>query len=165
MSITGTDHNVFQYMVNHGMSWISEESIMASSNHLESSYLVSYKNVREIIKIEEMFPITCDEQCSGTADDSNYDCNTYGREYRTYPAEICNMRFPSKTQTMLHEILDETEKPYKCNTCDEKFAMKRYLKEHQTLYCRENYVNSNNIENYFSQRSTQKQHEVTHTGK
>ena len=53
ISIDGTDCNVFQYIVNHGNSWISEEIILTSSYLLVSSYLTSQENVREVIKIED----------------------------------------------------------------------------------------------------------------
>ena len=61
ISIAGTEHNVFQYILNHGNSWVSQESIMAYRKHLVSSYLVSQQNVREIIKIEEMDHISDDD--------------------------------------------------------------------------------------------------------
>ena len=84
ISIAGTDHDVFRYMVDHGNSWISEESIMASSNVLVSSYLVSQENIREVIKIEEMLPISGDGQCfSGATEDSKDVYTFYGEEYIT----------------------------------------------------------------------------------
>ena len=51
MYITGTEQNIFQYMINHRNSWIS---------------------VRELIKIEEMDPTTGDGGCcsSGDTEDS-----------------------------------------------------------------------------------------------
>ena len=54
---TGTEHDVCRYMINHGNSWISQESMMTSNMFLVSTYLVSQENVREVIKIEEMDPI------------------------------------------------------------------------------------------------------------
>ena len=63
MFITGTENDVFQYMVNHGDSWISQESIMESNSILLSSYLLSQENVRELIKIEEMDSISDDGGC------------------------------------------------------------------------------------------------------
>ena len=53
-SIAGTDDDLFEYMITHGNSWIAEESMMASNSFLLSSYLVTQKNVQEIIKIEEV---------------------------------------------------------------------------------------------------------------
>ena len=71
-SVGSTDHNVFQYMISHGSLWISEESIMTSNNILLlSSYLTSQENVREVIKIEEMSPISGDNPCfSGATEDT-----------------------------------------------------------------------------------------------
>ena len=71
ISIAGNDHDLFQYMVNHGNSWIAEENIMASSNLLVSSYLTSQENIREVIKIEDMFPISGDDPSfSGAMEDA-----------------------------------------------------------------------------------------------
>ena len=69
--IAGTEHGVFQYFINHGNSWISQESIMASNSFLLPSYLLSQENIREIIKIEEMDSISSDDgHCLiGTSED------------------------------------------------------------------------------------------------
>ena len=129
-SIAATDYNVFQYMVSHGSSWISKESIMAYSKLLVSSYLTLQENVREVIKIEEKSPISNDDPpFSGATEDTKDVCTFDGEESIAYKSEIC-----SKTRPMLHERLHKTEKSYKCKKCHQQFKMKKYLKQHQTIH-------------------------------
>ena len=95
MCITGTEHNVFQYMVNHGNSWISQESIMESNSFLLSSYLLSQENVRELIKIEEMDSISDDGGCRSIfTEDSKNVYNFCEEEYTSCESEISNTHFP-----------------------------------------------------------------------
>ena len=57
ISVAVTEHDVFQYMIYHTNSWISQESIMPSNSFLVSSYFLSQENVGDLIKIEELDPI------------------------------------------------------------------------------------------------------------
>ena len=86
MCITGTEHDAFQYMLNHTNSWISKESIMESNSIALSSYLLSQENVRELIKIEEMDPTSGDGGCCsrGTTEDSKDVYNFCKEEYMAH---------------------------------------------------------------------------------
>ena len=111
MDIAGTDYNVFQYMFNHENSWIPEESIMASSSLLLSAYLTSQENVVEVIKIEEMSPISSNDPCvSGATEDVKYVHTSCREGYIHCESEICSTQFPSETHPMLLERLHKTEK-------------------------------------------------------
>ena len=115
--ITSNGCDVFEYVINHGNSWISHESIMASNNNMVSSYLFSQENFREIIKIEEMDAISgADVQCSSTATEDSKDVYTFNsEECMSYKSEICNKSIPSKTLFIPHERPHQTEKPYQCD--------------------------------------------------
>ena len=75
-SIAGTDEDVYQYMVSHGSSWISEENIMTCRKLLVSSYLTSQENIREVIKIEVVSPISGDNPCFSGATEDTKDVHT-----------------------------------------------------------------------------------------
>ena len=132
MHITGTEHNIFLYMVSHRDSWISQESILESNSILLSSYLFSQENVRELIKIEEMDPTNGDGGCcsSDATEDSKDVYNFCGEEYLAHESEISSAQLTSKTELMFHKRPHQTEKPYKCNKCDRQFTMKKYLRQH-----------------------------------
>ena len=136
MCITGTEHNIFQYMVHHRNSWISEESLIESNSIPLSSYLLSQENVREFIKIEEMDPTSGDGgYCSnGATEDSKVVYNFYGGELTTWKSEISSTQFQSKTKLISHKRPHQTDKPHKCDKCDRQFTMKKYLKQHQITH-------------------------------
>ena len=162
MCRTGTEHKVFQYMVNHGDSWISGESILESNSTMLSSYLFSQENVREVIKIEEMDSTSGDGGCcsSSVADDSKEIYNFYGKEYKARNSEISSTLCPSKT----HERPHETEKPYKCDTCGQQFTLKIYLKQHQTVHTGEKVFTCDECGKQFSRIGNLKRHQLIHTG-
>ena len=98
ISVAGTDYDVFQYLVSHGISWISEETIMASNNLLVSSYLTSQEYGREVIKIEEMSPIRDDDPCfSGSTGDTKDIHMSSREEYIPCESEIYSTLFSSET--------------------------------------------------------------------
>ena len=127
MCITGTEHNVFQYMITHGNSWISQESIMESNSFPLSSYLLSQENVRELIKIEEIDSTSGDSSCcsSGATEDSKDFYNFCGEGYMLCEPEISSAQFPSKTQLMFDKRPHQTEKPYKSDKSDGQFTKKK----------------------------------------
>ena len=45
----------FEYMIGQSNAWVSQEDIAVSNPILLSSYLALEKNVREIVKIEEVY--------------------------------------------------------------------------------------------------------------
>ena len=162
-SIAGTDEDVYQYMVSHGISWISEESIMTCCKLLVSSYLTSQENIREVIKIEEVSPISDHDPCfSGATEDTKDVYTSFGEEYMTDEPNIYNTQFPSNTHPMLHEKLQKTEKPYKCDQCDKQFTTKTYLKQHQFIHQIEKSFKCDQCDKQFSQRAGLKQHEFIH---
>ena len=126
--MAGTDCNVFQYMVNHGNSWVSQESIMASNSLLLSSHLASQQTVREIIKIEieEMDPTSDDDDghyFSASTEDSK-DGHTFDEEeYMACKSEIYNTQIPTTTLV---------ENPCKRDKYDK--SMKKYTKQHPTAH-------------------------------
>ena len=166
MCITGTEHNVFQYMINHRNSWISEESIMESNSIPLSSYLLSQENVMELIKIEEMNPTSGDGGCcsSSAANDSKDVYNFYGEEYMACKSEIRSTQFPSKTQLLYHEKPHQTKKPYKCDKCDRQFTMKKYLKQHEIIHTGEKRFTCDECGKQFSRSSYLRQHQTMYTG-
>ena len=64
------DPGVFEFMVNHGNTWVSQENLMVSNPVELSSYLALEENVREVIKIEEIYADESDNDNSnvGTKD-------------------------------------------------------------------------------------------------
>ena len=112
MHNAGTKHNIFQYLINHGNSWISQESIMASNNLLLTPYLLSQENIREVIKIEEMVSTSSDDgHCLGSNTLDSKDFYTFCRdEYKTYPSEVCSTQIPSTTHLMVHKHLHTTDR-------------------------------------------------------
>ena len=157
ISVTSTSHDVCQYMLHHGNSWLLQETIMTSSRQLVSSYLTSQENIREVIKIEESDLICSD----GVTEDSKVVYTFHREEYMTYGSDMSNIQFPSKPHPLLHERHPKTEEPCKCDKCGETFTMKRYRKEHQIIHSRENYMT---CEKYSLPSSTLKRDEVLHTG-
>ena len=136
MCTTDTEHNVFQYMLNHRNLWISEESIMESNSISLSSYLLSQENVRELIKIEEMDPTIGDGGCCSIgANENSKDIYTCCKEeYMGDISEISSTKHPSKTLFMTYERPHQTEKSYECNKFNGQFTMKKYLRHNIKLY-------------------------------
>ena len=166
MYITGTEHKVFQYMVNHGNSWISQESIMESNSILLSSYMLSQENVRELIKIEEMDSISDGGGCcsSVVAEDLKHVYNLCEEEYMSCESEISNKHFPPKTQLMAHTRLHQIEKSYTCDKFDGQFTTKTDIGQHQTMHNEEKCFKCNEGGKQFTHNSHLKQHKVIHTG-
>ena len=163
ISIDGTVCDKFQYMINHSNSLVSQESIMASSSLLPSSYLTLQENVREIIKIEDMVPISSNDShfLSNTTEDSKDVYPFDGGDYMSDEPEICSTLFSLKTHPILHQ---RSEKPYQCDKCDKRFTMKRYLKQHQTTHSNEKPFKCDKCGKQFSQKSYLKRHQILHTG-
>ena len=158
ISTCSTDDDVFEYMVNHGNSWILHESIMVSS------YSSSQENIREIIKIEEMLPISDNDQSSiGNTEDSKDVYTLYGEECTTYVSEG-STKFPSKTHPMLHEKLHKTEKQYECDKCGKQFTTKSYLKQHQFIHTGEKAFKCDECGKQFTVCASLKRHKLIHTG-
>ena len=62
---------------------------MVSSNLLVSSYLISQEYGKEVIKIEEVSPISDDDPCfSGTTEDKKGVYTSCGEGYRVIPYQI-----------------------------------------------------------------------------
>ena len=164
--IAGTEHDVYQYMVNHGHSWISQESMMTSNRFLLSSYLVSQENVREVIKIEEMDPIDGDDGCcsSGPTEDLTNVYTFNRKEYMDYESKTCCLQVPSNTHLWPHGRSHQTEKPYRCGKCDKCFTMKKYLNKHQVIHAGEKAFKCNECGKQFTYNSDLKRHQVIHTG-
>ena len=98
-------------MFNHGSSWVPQESIMECRSNLVFSYLLSQEKVKEIIKVEEIDPVSSDDiyllsDATGDVKDRSYELN------------ISTTQFPSKTDFMLHELLYKTAKPCEYDKCD-----------------------------------------------
>ena len=94
ISFAVTDNDVFQYMLNHGNSWVPQESIMECRSNLVFSCLVSQQNVREIIKIEEMDPVSSDgNHCLSDATGDVRD--------KSYELDICSPQFPTLYKTVV----------------------------------------------------------------
>ena len=166
ISIIHTEHNVYQYMVNHENSWISQESLMALKKRLVSSYLVSQQNVREIIKIEEVDPISdVDGQClNGTIEDSKDVYSFEREEYMSYKSEIYNIKIPSKNHFMPHERPYQTEKPYKCDECGKQFSQHSCLKQHKIVHTGQKHFKCDECGKQFLRSGELKRHQLVHTG-
>ena len=170
--ITGAEYNVFEYMVNHRNSWISEESIMESNSipncPILSSYLSSQENIRELIKIEEIDidHISGDGgSCSSVVTEDSKDAyNLYREEYMAHKSEISSVQFPSKMQLMSYERTYQTDKPYKYDKYGKQFSKSSSSKKHKLTHTGEKVFICDECGKQFSQNSFLKRHKVVHTG-
>ena len=132
ISIAATDDDLFQYMITHGNSWISQDSVTASNSFLVSSYLASQKNILEIIKTEDVVYISNDGlYSSGAAEYIKGVYTSHGEEYQ------CRKQFSQKKHLKEHQVIHTGEKAFKCDECGKQFSCRYGLRRHQIMHTRE----------------------------
>ena len=110
-------------------------------NASNSLLLPSYLNVREIIKIEEMNPISDDGRCLNDTTKDLKDVYSFcrvmdlGHEI-SFWWKLCTSctRIRPKSHLMAHKNPHTTEMPYKCDECDKPFSQKANFRQRQVIH-------------------------------
>ena len=131
---------VFEYMVSHGNTWVSQEDLTVSNPIILSTYLALKQNVREVIKIEEVYVDESDNGKSNVSTKYKTRDFWFGVEEKPYICTTSGKQFPLDCQLECHKGIHQgekqfsqsinlmpqkthtEEKPFKCGECNKQFS-------------------------------------------